>query len=283
MPRSTARRFLTDIDPERSAFARDVLLATWRSLVPDALDTPSPLRIRDRLRLLGCERLVLSDRPATNWAASAAAADVVPAASLVHLWSAAHPVDSPGPECSVGVVVRTGLPVVVEALAAALAATAGESDAHGILVLQLDPRDGRLSHALLRAVRRISDLPVSLVVHDGDTGATASRMRSCSVLASADGTAAVVASSLGVPVVPLGSAHPDERADSGPDSVEPIDAGELWVRLRVAATSVAEPDEDAVADARTLAFALDAWQRGRADVAAVHQALERRSGVLVDA
>lgn len=280
MPRPSARRFLTDIDPKRSAFARDVLLATWRSLVPDTLDTPSPLRIRDRLRLFGSERLVLSDRPA---ASGASAADVVPAASLVHLWSAAHPVDAPGAERSVGVVVRTGLPVVVEALAAALAATAGESDAHGILVLQLDPRDGRLAHALLRAVRRISDLPVALVVHDGDTGATASRMRSCSVLASADGTAAVVASSLGVPVVPLGSAHPDEQADSGPDSEEPIDAGELWVRLRVAATSVGEPDEDALADARVLAFALDAWQRGRADVTAVHDASRRRSGTLVDA
>lgn len=279
MPRPSARRFLTDIDPKRSAFARDVLLATWRSLVPDTLDTPSPLRIRDRLRLFGSERLVLSDRPA---ASGASAADVVPAASLVHLWSAAHPVDAPGAERSVGVVVRTGLPVVVEALAAALAATAGESDAHGILVLQLDPRDGRLSHALLRAVRRISDLPVALIVHDGDAVATASRMRSCSVLASADGTAAVVASSLGVSVVPLGSAHPDE-ADSGPDSEEPIDAGELWVRLRVAATSVAEPDEDADADARALAFALDTWQRGRADVTAVHDASRRRSGTLVDA
>lgn len=233
--------------------------------------------MRDRLRLLGTERLVLSDR------AAAAAADVVPAASLVHLWSAVHPVDTPGPERTVGVIVRTGLPVVVEALAAALAATAGESDAHGIVVLQLDPRDGRLSRALLRAVRRISDLPAALVVHEGDTGATASRMRSCSVLASADGTAAVVASSLGVPVVPLGSAHPDEQAESGPDPEAPIDAGELWVRLRVAATSVAEPDEDAVADARTLASALDAWQRGRAEVTAVHDASRRRSGALVDA
>lgn len=283
MPRPSARRFLTDIDPERSAFARDVLLATWRSLVPDTLDTPSPLRVRDRLRLLGSERLVLSDRPDASGSASAAAADVVPAASLVHLWSAAHPVENPGPERSVGVVVRTGLPVVVEALAAALAATAGESDAHGILVLQLDPRDGRLSHALLRAVRRISDVPVTLVVHDGDAVATATRMRSCSVLASADGTSAVVASSLGIPVVPLGPAHPDERVDAAVAPEEPVDAGELWVRLRVAATSVAEPDEDAVADARTLAFALDAWQRGRADVAAVHDAFRRRSDALVDA
>ena len=61
---AAARRFVTDIDPTCSAFARTVLLETWRALLPDTLPLARPLSLADRLRLVRAEVLDLAARSA---------------------------------------------------------------------------------------------------------------------------------------------------------------------------------------------------------------------------
>lgn len=237
------RRIIADIAPERSAFARSVLLESWRALLPDTFDTVLPLTLRDRVRLAGSDRLVVSDE------SGPAAGGRIAAGALELLWlDHAADVDAvpstPG-GVAVSVSAAVDLALDVDDLAAAVTAVAGEQDAPRISVFRLDPRDADRSHDLVRAVRRISTVPVDLVAHDLSTDVTARRLLDSRLVVTVDRTAEHVARCAGVPTVRLG-AHDDLT--------------ELYVALHAPLDSIDGADLRA---ARSTAFALDAWQRHR--------------------
>ncbi len=238
------RRLVADISADRSSFARSVLVEAWRALLPDTFDTAVPLSLRDRLRLGRAERLTLTDdtEPTTDDGRVAAGA-------LEVLWidHAAQTAAAPAPARGVVVTVTAALPLGRDSdgLAAAVTAVAGERDAPVITVVQLDPRDADSSRALVRAIRRMSTIPVEFAVHDISTDVTAARLVDAQLVLTADRTAEHVARSAGVPTVRLG------RHD---------DLTELFVALHAPLDSV---DLGLVRAARATAFALDAWQRHR--------------------
>lgn len=237
------RRFIADIAPERSAFARSVLLESWRAVLPDTFDLALPLSLRDRVRLGGSERMVVSD------ALTATEPGVVAAGALDCLWidhaagAAAFPSTPRGLGVTISAAVDLG--VGTEDLAAAVTAVAGERGASSISVFRLDERDSAPSRELVRAVRRMSSIPVELVVHDISTDITVQRFTDCHLVLTADRTAERVARAAGVPTVRLGSQD---------------DLAELSVGLHAPRVGL-DPAE--LRAARAIAFALDAWQRHR--------------------
>lgn len=244
------RRFIADIAPGRSAFARSVLLEAWRALLPDTFDTATPLTLRDRVRLAGSERITLTDdiEPATPGSIAAGTLD------LLWIDHAADVAAVPSTPVGVGLTVgaETDIGLSTEDLAAAVVAVAGERDAASIVVFRLDERDGARSNEVLRAVRRMSSIPVALVAHDISTDVTARRITDCALVVTDDRTVERIARSAGVPTVRLGS-H---------DSLT-----ELYVALHDPRSDV---DVAELRTARTVAFALDAWQRGRMTTAELH-------------
>ncbi|MFJ4220166.1 hypothetical protein [Curtobacterium luteum] len=244
------RRFIADIAPGRSAFARSVLLEAWRALLPDTFDTVTPLKLRDRVRLAGSERITLTDDIESTTPGSIAGG----ALDLLWIDHAADVAAVPSTPAGVGVTVGaepdTGLST--EDLAAAVVAVAGERDAASIVVFRLDERDHARSNEVLRAVRRMSSIPVTLVAHDISTDVTARRITDCALVVTDDRTVERVARSSGVPAVRLGAR----------DSLT-----ELYVALHDPRSDVGAAALEA---ARSTAFALDAWQRGRMTTDGLH-------------
>lgn len=240
---AAARRFVTDISSSTSAFARDVLLDAWRDILPDQMDLAAPLRITERVRLLGQERLTLTD------ASEQTSGDSVAAGSLAHLWNRAQTLTVADAPDAVGVSIGAGTDVDLDALAAAVTAVAGEQGVDSVRVIQLDPADADVSKRLVRALRRITDRSVSITAHAQSVELTATTIAGCRTFATHDHVAAVAAASMGVSTVTI---------DTGAEVTE------LYLALR-GATLQSPGAESLLAD--SLAFALDAWRRGRLSTA----------------
>lgn len=260
---AAARRFVTDIGPTCSAFARTVLLETWRALLPDTLPLARPLSLADRLRLVRAEVLDLTDASTVDTGSDGR----IGAGSLAVLWhsvagdvpvAGVAPSDEITGSGAVGVSVSAAVALGIDRddLAAAVTATAGELGAARIVVFCLDPRDGRSASELVRAFRRITSLQVEIVVHDLSTDITVARLAACTRFVTVDPVAAAVARSVGVRTVRLDAAD---------------DLTALFTALQTGA-DLDQPDDRR---ARDLAFALDAWQRGRSSTAALWSSVRR--------
>lgn len=240
---AAARRFVTDISSDASAFAHDVLLDAWRDVLPDQMDIAAPLRLTDRVRFTGTERLTLTN------ALEETDGPTIAAGSLALLWNRGQNLPVTGPPSAVGVSIGAGADVDLDALAAATTAIAGEQGAGTILVLQLDPVDAGVCRRLVRALRSITVLPVSVTVHAQSVELTTAAIAGCRTVATHDRIAALTAASMGVSTVMI-----DPRADTT----------EMYLALCGAVP--AAPGVESLR-AGSLAFALDAWRRGRLSTA----------------
>jgi len=266
---AAARRFLTSLSPHLSDFGRDALVDAWRALLPADSVVAAPYGLRTRLRLVGTETIVL-----TGGYAAAQPDDRIPADSLVTLWNHAYRVAPSDDADALAVSTGTGVPLAPDALAAAATAVAGELGLSAVRVFRLDQDDVDATRELVRAFRRLTDLPVTVVAHAASVADTVTALSGCRLVVGHDETATAVAASIGLAVVRL-------------DSV--TDVTEAYLAIRAGAadpiTGAAGPISDATPSdgARTLAFTLDAWARGRlstADLRAARTDVTRSSDLI---
>lgn len=238
-----ARRFVTTPSTDARDFGRDALTETLRSLLPQDALVVGARGLRGRLGLLGKETVDL--------------ADLSSVATLAALWHRELGVVLEGGPSALAVSVGADSTVTADALAAAATAVAGELDLGSIRVLQLAERDADATKQLVRAFRRVTEIPVSVVVHTGPVADTVSAFASSNLVVTHDATVAAIATSVQTPAV---------RIDDHTDITE------LYLAIR---TATADPEAARVEDrsARTLAFALDAWARGRTSTADLHAAI----------
>jgi hypothetical protein len=247
----TARRFVHAPLTGGADLARDVLTESWRAVLPHGVLVEQSRGLRGRLTLLAKETLTLTAEHEHEHA-HAHGPDAIAAGTLARLWPGATDVTQTRGPSTVAVSTGGQGALSPDDLAAAVTAVAGESASAGVTVVQLADRDADAAKRLVRALRRITDLPVSLVAHEGGASATVAHMAASSVFVTHDETAAVLAETVRTATARTAGLR---------------DVTEVFLAIRSAAsvhTTASTGAATAATDrARSLAFALDAWARGR--------------------
>lgn len=258
------RRFVTDAPTTAVDFARDVLVESWRSLLPQDSLVVRRRGLRGRLTLLGADTVRLDTATAGPLGADGRRIPgTIAAGSLARLWHRSHGFPLRAHADAIAVTAGDGQDARPDDLAAATVAVAGELGLRTVTVVRLHDRDAAATNELVRAVRRVSDLPVSSVVHARSTETTVAALASCALVVTHDDTAAAVTESLGTPTCRCAG---DE------------DLTTRFLAIRAAATTV-PADSDASRDARSLAFSLDAWARGRVSTRSLFEAVAHPASV----
>jgi len=236
-----ARRLVISPSTESPDLRRDLLVETLRAVLPHDALVVSGRGLRGRLGLVGKETVTLS-------LGAPAGADAIAVDALAPLWVRDHAVSLDGGPSVLAVSTGADSPIAADDLAAAATAVAGEIDLGAIRIVQLADRDAAATKQLARAFRRVTDLPVTVVSHTGSVPDTVATIAATNLFLSHDDTAVAVARSLHTPSASIVGQH---------------DLTSLYLTIRAAAEHTDTAADDDLRGARALAFALDAWARGR--------------------